>query len=254
VTRATRAATALLIAVVAGAPAARSATTTYTTQAAFASAIADLGTNADADFDGFLDGTVIPSGTTTGGVTFTYSIGDNLQMVVVTSYSTTSGQNSLGLVNDLVFLAGDGFSIEFPSSTAVGLYVIGEDILPGDILLQAPVGEIANGDAEQQLSDGAYAFFLGIVESDPQLAFTSATITSFPVEAVGDYVWNVDDVTAAPEPGALAAGAAAALCLALGTALAAPKGRCTRSASTSRTAKVPRSRGSQPPRGSSARP
>jgi len=249
------AATALALALGGPAPSARSAATPYTTHAAFAAATAGLATTADADFEGLADLTVVPSGTALGGVTFGYSIGDgSVQMIVVADFPTTSGTNSLGTAGDLTFLAGDAFTIAFPPSTAVGLYVIGEDMLPGDVVLQTPVGDVPTGAVEQTLSDGSSAFFVGIVESDPQLAFGTATITSVEVEAPGDFVWNVDDVTAAPEPAASAGGVVAALALAVGTALAAPKSRCTRSASTFRRARAPRSRESRPPWGSSARP
>jgi len=207
-----RTATALLLAIAAGAPAAHGDVTTYTTQAAFASATASLATEAFADFDAFADATPLPSGTTTGGVTFTYVIGDNVQLMAVGGFQTISSPNSLGTSNGFVFLAGDAFTMSFPPSTAVGLYVIAEDLLPGHVVLQAPVGEVENGDAEGMLPGTSISvFFLGIVESDPGLAFTTATVTSIPVETAGDFVWNVDNVEAAPEPGALGAAAAAAL-------------------------------------------
>src|SRR5262245_61694864 len=114
-----RTATALLLAIAAGAPAAHGDVTTYTTQAAFASATASLATEAFADFDAFADATPLPSGTTTGGVTFTYVIGDNVQLMAVGGFQTISSPNSLGTSNGFVFLAGDAFTMSFPPSTAV---------------------------------------------------------------------------------------------------------------------------------------
>jgi hypothetical protein len=190
------------------APGARASVTTYTSQAAFAAAIAGLETVAALDFESLGAPTAIPSGAVHGGFAFTYSIAGE-QLVVTDAFPATSGANSLGVTGDLVFLASDAFSLAFPPATAIGLYVIGEDMLPGDVELQTVAGTVENGEAEGVLSDGASVFFLGIVESEPGLAFGEATVASFAVEDVGDFVWNADDLVAAPEPGTGACTAAA---------------------------------------------
>jgi hypothetical protein len=192
------------------ATAAPAAVTTYTTRAAFDAAIDGLATTADVDFDALADGTVIPSGGAVGDVVFTYDIGASVDLVVTGAFTTTSSPNCLGTNSEDVFLAGDAFTMEFPASRAIGIYVIGEDLLAGDLTLATDGGEVDNGAAESTLGDGSQVFFLGLVESDPALAVTTATLTSFFVEELGDFVWNADDVIAAPEPSA-SAGALAAL-------------------------------------------
>jgi hypothetical protein len=204
-----RALAAIGLAIAVTAPCAGATVTGYTTRAAFDAAIAGLSTTASVDFDDLADGTVIANGSSVGGVAFTQSIGGGVEFVVTGRFTTTSDPNCLGTSTEDVFLAGDAFTMGLPASTAIGLYVIGEDLLPGDFALATVGGDVESGDAETTLTDGSLVFFLGLVESDPELAVTSATLTSFFVEGLGDFVWNVDDVVAAPEPGALAAAVAA---------------------------------------------
>jgi len=209
VTKALRLAVALL-AVVAAAPA-RAVVTGYTSEAEFDAAIAGLVQTAGTDFDAIAANTVIPNNTTIGGIRFTFSIGNGLPLVIVDEFPTTSGTHALGVDVDRVFLSGDAFTIHFPPSTAVGLHLIGEDMQPGDAALDTATADVLLGEPEGTLADGSKVFFLGLVESDPDLAFTSATVSSFLASGVGDYVWNADDVRAAPEPGASAAALAAVL-------------------------------------------
>jgi hypothetical protein len=178
------------------------AVTAYTSKAAFDAATAGLAEVAALDFDDVAAGTTIPSGSALGGVTFEYAIEGGAQLVVIDAFDANSGLNSLGLTGDLTFLAGDAFSIGFAPARAIALFVIGEDTLPGDVELQTSAGVVQNGTVEAILADGSSLYFLGLVESDPQLAFTSATLESFIVEDVGDFVWNVDDLRLAPEPAA----------------------------------------------------
>jgi hypothetical protein len=192
---------------------ARAAVTGYTTRAAFDAAVAGLAPTASVDFDDVAAGTVIPSGSAVDGVTFTHAIGAGVELVVTGSFTTTSSPNCLGTNSEEVFLAGDAFTMGFPRSAAIGLYVIGEDLLPGDFVLATTGGDVESGAAETTLGDGSQVFFLGLVESDPALAVGSATLTSFFVQELGDFVWNADDVVAAPEPGALAAALAALVAL-----------------------------------------
>ena len=88
------------------------------------------------DFDDVAAGTVIPSGGPLGGVTF--DLHDRRRRVARRDRRLRNDlrTNSLGLTGDLMFLAGDAFFIDFQPATAIGLYVIGEDMLPGDIELR----------------------------------------------------------------------------------------------------------------------
>ena len=178
------------------------AVTTYTSKAAFDAATAGLADVVVLDFDGVAAGTIIPDGGALGGITFDYAIEGGAELVVIDAFEANSGLNSLGTTGDLTFLAGDAFSIGFAPATAVALFVIGEDMLPGDVELQTVAGAVQNGAADAILADGSSLYFLGLVESDPSLAVTSATLESFIVEDVGDFVWNVDDIRLAPEPAA----------------------------------------------------
>jgi hypothetical protein len=197
--------------------AAHAAPTAYTSKAAFDAAIAAYDTVASVDFESVAAGTVIPDGGLLGGIEFEYVIDGSQQLVVIDDFAATSGTRSLGTSTDRVFLAGDQFSLHFAPATAIGIYVIGEDMIPGDVELQTVAGTVANGAPDATLSDGSEAFFLGIVESDPLLAFDFATVRSFIPDEVGDFVWNADDIeiAVAPEPDAAATAAAAGFALAV---------------------------------------
>ncbi|RIL06120.1 MAG: hypothetical protein DCC71_07855 [Proteobacteria bacterium] len=191
---------------------ARAATTAYTDRASFDAAITALAPVAALDFDALAPNTIVPSGAALGAFAFTYAIDGGAQLMVIDGFATTSPANSLGVVGDLAFLAGDGFELAFPPARAIGLYVIGEDLAAGDVSLGAFGTSVALGETPDAiLSDGSAAYWLGLVESDPAGATTSAALASAIVEDVGDYVWNVDDLVAAPEPGAASGAAAGAL-------------------------------------------
>lgn len=193
------------------APPASAAATLYTSRAAFDAAIAEFAPVASLDFESIAGDTVIPSGTTLDGFTFSHGIA-GVDVIVVDGLATTSGTKSLGTASDRTFLASDVFALAFAPATALGLYVIGEDMIPGDVELQTPVGSVANDQPEGTLADGSSYYFLGVVESEPSSAFSSASVASFADEGVGDFVWNVDDLVTAPE-GEGAAVAALALAL-----------------------------------------
>jgi len=196
------------------APPASAAATFHTSRAAFDAAIADLAPGASLDFESIPGGSLVPSGTTLEGFTFWLPV-MGVDVIVVDQLATTSGTNSLGTASDLTFLASDAVALDFPSSTAFGFYVIGEDVLPGDIELQTSVGVFSNGLPEGTVADGSSYFFLGVVESEPSLAFSTAAIVSYVEEDVGDFVWNLDDLVTAPEAegGSIAALALAALAI-----------------------------------------
>ena len=187
------------------------APTGYATQAAYDLASAALTSRQTVDFDSVASGTTFASGTGTGGLTFSYSIpGYSIQ--VASTFGTTSGGNYLGLDNpDTAFYLGDSFTIAFNRMVhAVGLYLItGGDTLAGDLELSVGAVSVFNSAASTPVSDGQ-AFFLGLVESDPGLGFTSATVRG--IAAPGAFVaFSADDITSAvagvpvvPEPGSWA--------------------------------------------------
>ncbi len=191
------------------------AVTGFTSRAAFDAATAEFTPVTALDFEEFSAGTLFQNGGSSGVISFGYSIGDNELLVVIDAFETTSGLNSLGVTGDLAFLAGDSFGMSVPEATAIGLFVIGEDMLPGDVVLSIGAGSVANGAPDGFLAGGSSVYFLGLVESDPALAFTFATLESFLVEDVGDFVWNVDDIHLAPEPDTVLGNAVAWLVLAV---------------------------------------
>lgn len=194
------------LAMTGGAGTSEAALTGYTDAAAFQAAIAGLTSPETVDFEGVASGTPFASGAGTGGLSFTYAIpGQSLQ--VSSTFGTTSPQNYLGLDNpDTAFYLGDSFTIEFDRTIhAVGLYLIaGNDVFAGDFELAVTGGEVSNSAAPSALVSDGQAFYLGLVESDPLLGFTSATVRG--VLSDGAFVaFTADDITSAvalvPEPG-----------------------------------------------------
>jgi hypothetical protein len=196
-----------LLAALAGAPGvAAAAFTGYTTKASFDAAIAGLGGVQTVTFDSLATGTTFASGTGTGGLTFTYAIAGPSTLEVSSTFGTTSGANYLGLDNpDTAFYLGDSFTIEFDRSVqAVGLYVIaGNDAQAGDMQLTAGTGVVSNSASFDVLVSDGQAFYLGLVQSDPGLAFTSATVKMV-LTPDAFLAVTVDDITSAvsvvPEP------------------------------------------------------
>jgi hypothetical protein len=202
---------AIFSAVVAATPA-QAAVIPFTSKAAFDAAIAGFTSSQTVDFESVAAGTTFPSGTGTGGLTFTYSI-DGLLLQVSDTFGTTSGSNYLGLNNpDTAFSLGDSFTINFNQTVnAVGLYAIaGSDAQAGDIKLSAGGGSVTNSAiADTTVSDGE-AFFLGLVETDLTLGFTSAIVEGIlPASGNAFLAFTVDDISIAgdlavsqvPEPG-----------------------------------------------------
>src|SRR5262245_18715512 len=169
--------------------------TTYTSQGTFLGALSDP--PQILNFDSQLFGTVIPSGTALGGITFTYSLGQ-LSLQVRNDFATTSPSNYLGVTSvDGTFLNGEFFTMDFPSPiTTLGLYFIGSPgaNLPGDFSLAAVgSGGLPNSTPDCLLSGGD-AYFLGII--DPA-GFSQAFVIGAGacVQPDCEYVWNVDDIT-----------------------------------------------------------
>jgi hypothetical protein len=185
---------------------AQAAPTGYTTKASFDAAIAGLADVQTVTFETNAVGETFPSGTGTGGLTFVYTIAGPSTLQVADTFGTTSGVNYLGLDNpDTAFYLGDSFTIDFNRTVhAIGLYAIaGSDAQAGDVELSAGGGSVFNSaQADVLVSDGQ-AFYLGLVESDPLLGFTSATVQM--VFTPGAFLAvSVDDITSAvvavPEP------------------------------------------------------
>ncbi len=178
----------------------------YTSPVDFAAATSSLDTNT-LDFEGATLGTVIPSGSGLGGITFVYDI-FGLDLAVVNDFNTTSGTQYLGLNdpdNSNVFLAGDVFSMSFAPSRAIGMYFITSGGTPesGSIQLITPLG-IASSAATPWtvLGDGAAVYFLGVVADPSDASFSTASI-DFVETSKGQFQFNVDDITLGspiPEP------------------------------------------------------
>ena len=202
-------AVAIFIAVVAAAPA-QAAVIPFTSKAAFDAAIAGFTSSQTVNFESVAAGTTFPSGTGTGGLTFTYSI-DGLSLQVSNQFGTTSPLNYLGLDNpDTAFSLGDSFTINFNQTVnAVGLYAItGSDAQAGDIKLSAGGGSVSNSAIRDRTVSDGQAFFLGLVQTDLALGFTSAIVEGI-VSGNAFLAFTVDDITIAgdiavsqvPEPG-----------------------------------------------------
>ncbi|HEY2186997.1 MAG TPA: PEP-CTERM sorting domain-containing protein [Caldimonas sp.] len=198
--------------------------TSFTTKASFDAAIAGLGAVQTVNFDSLASGTTFASGTGTGGLTFTYAIAGPSTLEVSSTFGTTSGADYLGLDNpDTAFYLGDSFTINFNRTVqAVGLYVIaGSDAQAGDMELSAGGGSTFNSASFDALVSDGQAFYLGLVQSDPLLGFTTATVQMvFTPDAF--LAVTVDDITSAvagippvlePETWALLAAGLGALAL-----------------------------------------
>jgi hypothetical protein len=182
--------------------------TSFTSKAAFDAVTAGMSAGQTVDFEAVPPGTLLPSGTGTGGLTFNYSIAGPSTLQVSNTFGTTSGTNYLGLDNpDTAFYLGDSFTIEFNRTVhAVGLYVIaGRDAQAGDMELAVPGGSVANSASPDTLVSDGQAFYLGLVQTDPGLGFTSAVVRGVVSTPDAFLAFTVDDITSAvravPEPG-----------------------------------------------------
>jgi hypothetical protein len=173
--------------------------TTYTNVSDFDAAVASgFQPLNDINFDAMASGALIPSGTTLQGVTFTYLLGGGaFEMQVGSTFDTTSPPNYLGTTGDDAFLSGDSFTMTFASpEQAVGLFVISGGIdYAGDYTLSTPDGAVSNSDSTDStygtLGDGGAVYFMGLVETDPSKAFTSATFSSLANLGIP---FNIDDI------------------------------------------------------------
>ncbi len=173
--------------------------TAYTDESAFQAAIAGWDSEV-LDFDSMTSGTTIADGGTIDGITFTYDFG-GVNMMVSHAWDTTSPPNFLGTNDGDIFQDGDDFSLSFEPVNAIGMYFTSiDEMWDDDITLTVDTFSVGLDAATYlTLADGSMAFFLGIV--DAQNAFTQADITTV---GLGEFLYNVDDITTAavPIPGA----------------------------------------------------
>jgi len=183
------------------------AVSAYTSQSSFLAATAGDLQPQTVNFDNLPALTLFPSGSGTGGLTFSYALSGTPvpTLQVDTGFSTTSGSNYLGLNNgNGAFYTGtqDGFTIQFNHPVnAVGLYVIaGGGVAAGDFTLTLAQGSVSNsGVPDVVFADGSTAFYLGLVSSGSNASFSSATLSSgTPTSQF--YAFNVDDISSAVSP------------------------------------------------------
>jgi hypothetical protein len=188
-----------------------------------------------------VNGTTI-DGATIDGITFSnFSINAAGVLPLVSDVSdvapgnTRSSPNAIGTSNASTtqkFDNGDGFTISFPSTFAVGAWFLTTTpnnlIFPDDFSLAIPGRTPAAGNADlappalAQFNGGAGSggvdgYFVGLIDSVP---FEEATITTFAGGGTGLFQFRVDDIytAQAPAPTTLAL-------LALGAGLLGLQGR-----------------------------
>ena len=179
---------------------AQAVTTPYHSEASFLSALG--GTGITQNFDSSTAGTIIASGDTLNGATFSYTLSGNPNpsILIDNFFDTTSPDNYLGTDDGSgAFVGGDAFTITFDQTMhAIGLYVISADLIfDNDFTITTNTGQsVSNiGISDVTLADGE-AYYIGLIEDDFNLGFNSITLSSF----TADYLFNVDDITVTPIP------------------------------------------------------
>ena len=180
------------------ASAGRAQLATFTTSESFFNALP--GPPQTLDFDALAAGTLIPSGSTESGITFSYAF-DGESLMVTDFFDTTSGSNSLGLTGgDEALLDGDRIALAFdvPVNALGIVFVTNLFVHPAGIEIVTPVGSaFTSGIREQRLADAGVVYFIGLVSTLP---FDTASI-EFEADIFVDFEYNVDDITTAvPEP------------------------------------------------------
>lgn len=178
---------------------AQAAVTAYSSQADFLNDLKRPGVTVD--FESFSQGDVIPSGSSHMGASITYDLG-GANLMVDDFYDTTSPFNYLGtddIDRDFGLYGGDSFTLDFGQAMhAFGLYIISaDDIFDGDFTITTNNGQEAFSLSivDMPLLDGE-AYYLGLIESDDAMGFTSVTFSS----VADDYIFNIDDITVSPVP------------------------------------------------------
>jgi hypothetical protein len=181
-------------------PPAHAEITVFTNRSAFLAATNGLSQEA-LDFENIPVGTTVTSGTAIEGVTFQYSI-DGFNLMVDDEFYTTSGTKYLGLDSvDGAFLSGDTLTMIFEHPIhAVGLFMIGVDILAGDFELGTNAGSGVNSGIPDTILPDGQAFFLGLVQTDPQAGFTRAELKSVDPGFGDFFLFNLDFIVMATVP------------------------------------------------------
>lgn len=182
---------------------------TFTDPGAF---LANLpGTANTLNFESQGAGSIVPSGSGLGGITFNYDFG-GVQMAVTDGnqyggggpWDTTSGSQFLGSDDGDLLQDGDDFGLSFGPVNAIGLYFITIDAMFDDDIILTAAGISAGllASSSTSLPDGGEAYFLGII--DDSNSFTSAEVSTI---GGGFFFYNVDDivtaVAAVPVPGSV---------------------------------------------------
>jgi hypothetical protein len=197
------------------------ATTYYHSQADYLTALGASST-ITYNFDASAAGTIIASGDTLNGATFSYALlpallGDpDPSIMIDTGFDTTSLNNYLATDDGSgAFIGGDEFTITFDQTMrAVGLYVISADLIfSDDFSITTSSGQNVSNTAtiDVVLADGD-AYYLGLIEDDFNQGFDSITLSSLDA----NFQFNVDDITvsAVPLPTAVWLMGSGLLCLA----------------------------------------
>ncbi len=186
--------------------------TTYTSRAAFDTAIAAIvpAVNSNViNFESGSGGDLIPSGFSFAGLNFSYAIPGGpppFQIGVNSSpLAGTSGSNFLGVTNDggasfSQFALGDQINFSFAASHAFGMYIIVSDtsfdFFANDVNLTFAGTTLSNVDADVATSvtpNNVAALFVGIV--DPAATYTTASLLFGPVGgAAGAPFFEIDDI------------------------------------------------------------
>lgn len=171
---------------------------TYTSRAAFDAAGPSVSV---IDFESFPAANVA-SGSSQGGITFSYNLG-SVSLKVVDSIVTTSGSKSLGTDDRDMLQDGDGIDLSFSARQGLGFYIVSRDaLLDGDVRLavNGTVASLSASGSTVNLGEGGLAWFLGI-RSDDASTFVSATVSTH--GGGGQFNFNLDDIAgvlAVPEP------------------------------------------------------
>jgi hypothetical protein len=176
---------------------AQASTVSYTESSPFLAAL--QGPPSTLDFESLPPGTLIASGSSVDGVTFTYDLGGEV-LKVTAVLEPTSPSRSLGVAGeDGALLDRDALTFDVATPvTAFGLFVITSDpALAGEIQIKTQEGVVQNSATpEKLLNDGGIVYFIGLTSTIP---FSTAAL-DFANDEI-HFAYNADDiVTAVPEP------------------------------------------------------
>jgi len=177
------------------------------------------------NLDGTTSETLISSGTSFGGITFTYSWTSGETLRINSNNSTHSGTGYLGATNGTgtpVDLIANGNTITLSpdvASSALGLFVItAAPVLGGELILTSGGVSIAlQGAPLATLPDTSEVYFLGLVETNGT-AIGPFTLSASLDAGFAQLPYRVDSIrfaTVVPEPNSLLG----CLLLAAGTTL-----------------------------------